>query len=113
MTRSEKFRDRCEKIEGVKLVIKSRKREFVAMKRAYSLLCVKHYGDTDTLQMIGELLGRNHSTVSHYVNKSHFVNDKTKTGYRIEKHWYKEFKALIHCDSPAGRIQINMLIGFI
>ena len=120
MTRSERFRDRCERLPGVDLRTISRDREFVAMKKAFANLCYEYYSDTDTLKMIGSLMGRDHSTVHYYVYRTRSMKKSVPKRYRIEKHWYDTFETLVHFttptkqvrfNSPAGRIQINMLWG--
>ena len=111
MTRSETFRDRCERLPGVDLRTLCRDREFVAMKKAFSMLCYQHYNSTDTLGAIGKLIGRDHSTVHYYVHRTHFMEDTSPKRYTIEKHWYRAFKDLVVFDSPVGKIQINMLLG--
>ena len=111
MTRSETLRDRCNKIPGVLLNTKSRRMDYIAQRRAFIALCMIHYGDSDTDTLIGEVVGINASTVSHYKKTRYFTENRNPNQYKLEKYWYKQFRGLMYFKAPVGKIQANMLLG--
>jgi hypothetical protein len=110
ISKSKKLFVRCNQIEGVDLTSKSRRREHVAQRKAFMVLCFREFNQSDTLQYIGELIGVDHSTVHHHNRTDHWVGSK---GYTIENYYYNMFRKLIKAETESDRIRANMLIGFL
>ena len=115
-TKAELLKDRCNLLPGVDLSTRCRERQYVAQKKAFTMLCIKYF--KDHYKVIGAQMDRDHSTVTHYVQTAHFA-DESIPGFELERKYYRLFKNLINFDRPnkivrpKNHIQINFLLGFI
>ena len=110
ISRSKKLFRRCNEIDGIDLESKSRKREYMAQRKAFMVLCFREFNQTDTLEHIGSLVGVNHSTVHHHNKTDHWLGSR---GYDLENYYYSMFRKMINVESPSEQIRAKMLIGFI
>lgn len=122
MTRSQRLKRILSGINGVDTQLwpsKKRSDIIVAQRKAFAVVCVTTFGDTDTYEHIASMLSRDHSTIAYYMSSSHWLHCEIENNYRSEKYYYQMFMREAMKIKDRGNVSFNrsieckMLIGFV
>lgn len=81
------FREKYERRHGVDLKSRSKHQSLVAARGAFVIFCRKVYPTVATYEFLGEVLGRNHTTIIHYEGYEDQKDDNTKFGMYYREAW--------------------------